>query len=50
MDDFLKKYRLAMLGTGDIANFHFDAFKSAGFSINHCAAKMNSKRAKNFCK
>lgn len=48
MDDILKRYRLALLGAGDITNFHFDAFKKAGFSINHCAAKKNSKRAKDF--
>ena len=48
MDDILNKYRLALLGTGDIANFHYDAFIKAGFSIDHCAAKKNSKRAKVF--
>ena len=48
MDDFMKKYRLAMLGTGDIANFHIEAFKKAGFEINMCASKMNSKRAEQF--
>ncbi len=48
MDDFMSKYRLAMLGTGDIANFHFDAFKLAGFNINMCASKNESKRAVEF--
>ena len=29
--NFLKKPRLALLGTGNIANFHVEAFKKAGF-------------------
>ena len=33
IDDFMKKCRLAMLGTGDIANFHIEAFKKAGFEM-----------------
>ena len=44
----MKKYRLAILGAGDISNFHYDAFIKAGFSIDHCASKKNSERAKIF--
>jgi len=44
----MKKYRLAMLGTGDIANFHIEAFKKAGFEINMCASRLDSKRAEQF--
>ena len=46
----MKKYRLAMLGTGNIASFHLEAFKKAGFDISHCASKKNSERAKLFAK
>ena len=45
----MNKYKLAMLGTGKIANFHYNAFKSCGFDITHCASKLDSKRAKVFC-
>jgi len=44
----MKKNRLAMLGTGDIANFHYEAFKKAGFDISHCASKKNSQRGRKF--
>ena len=40
--------KLAILGTGNIANFHAIAFKEAGFEITHCAARENSLRAKRF--
>jgi predicted dehydrogenase len=50
MDDFMKKYNLAMLGTGDIANFHIEAFRRAGFQVNMCASRENSKNAEHFAK
>ena len=42
--NFLKKPRLALLGTGNIANFHVEAFKKAGFEITFGAATLNSKK------
>ena len=48
--NFLKKPRLALLGTGNIANFHVEAFKKAGFEITFGAATLNSKKIKFFAK
>lgn len=42
--------RLAIIGTGNIANFHCHAFKKAGFVISHAAGSPNSKNIKAFGK
>ena len=39
----MKKPKLAIIGTGNIAHFHCEAFKKAGFIISHGAASYNSK-------
>ncbi len=43
-----KKLKLAIVGCGNIANFHVKAFKKAGINFSHCAASLNSKNIKNF--
>ena len=44
----MKKFNLALLGCGHIANFHIEAFKKAGFNISHCSARKESSRAERF--
>ena len=46
----MKKPKLAIIGTGNIAHFHCEAFKKAGFIISHGAASYNSKNVESFCK
>ena len=43
-----KKISLAIIGCGNIANFHVKAFRSLGLKINHCASSLNSKKVSNF--
>tara|TARA_B110000008_G_scaffold278353_1_gene321894 strand:- start:235 stop:1194 length:960 start_codon:yes stop_codon:yes gene_type:complete len=43
MANIMNNPRLAIIGTGNIANFHCDAFKQAGFDISHAAGSKNSK-------
>lgn len=40
--------RLALVGTSDIAMFHVDAAREAGFSIEHVAARPGSLTVQNF--
>ena len=40
--------RLAIIGTSDIAMFHVDAAREAGFSIDHVAARPKSKTVDEF--
>ncbi len=44
----MKKFRLAILGCGNIAKFHAEAFLKAGFLITHCASSINSKSLEKF--
>ena len=44
----MKKPRLAILGTGNIAHFHCEAFKKAGFEISVASGSKNSKNATAF--
>ena len=44
----MKKFKLAIIGCGRIANFHAKAFLKAGFLITHCASSKNSKSINNF--
>lgn len=44
----MKKFKLAIIGCGKIANFHAKAFLKSGFLITHCASSINSKSIKNF--
>ena len=46
----MKKKKLAIIGCGNIANFHVDAFKSINMEINHCASSINSKTINKFAK
>ncbi len=39
----MSKPRLAIIGTGNIAHFHCEAFLEAGFEITHAAGSKNSK-------
>ena len=49
MAHILKK-RIALIGCGNIANFHAEAFIKAGFKILFVTSKSNSKRIKKFAK
>lgn len=42
------KPRLAIIGTGNIAHFHCEAFAKAGFDISHAAGSLNSGKAGRF--
>jgi predicted dehydrogenase len=42
------KRRLAIIGTSDIAMFHVDAAREAGFSVDHVAARLQSKTVADF--
>lgn len=46
----MSKPRLAIIGGGNIANFHCDAFKKAGFNVSHAAGSKNSKNIDSFGK
>jgi predicted dehydrogenase len=46
----MKAPKLAIIGTGNIANFHCHAFKKAGFEISHAAGSPNSKNITAFGK
>lgn len=46
----MNKPRLAIIGTGNIANFHCDAFKQAGFDLSHAAGSKNSQNIESFSK
>ena len=50
MANIMTQPKLAIIGTGNIANFHCDAFKKAGFEISHGAGSLNSKSAIEFGK
>ncbi len=50
MEDIVSKPRLAIIGGGNIANFHCDAFKKAGFDLSHAAGSKNSKNIVSFGK
>lgn len=42
--------RLAIIGTSDIAMFHVDAAREAGFSVDHVAARPNSTTVVDFAR
>lgn len=42
------KSKLAIIGTSDIAMFHVDAAREAGFSVDHVAARPNSSTVERF--
>lgn len=44
----MKKKRLAIIGCGNIANFHVPALKAVGLSISHCASSKDSNTINNF--
>ena len=46
----MNKKRLAIIGAGNISDFHVPAMKKAGFKIVCCCASLKSKRALNFAK
>ena len=46
----MKKFKLAIIGCGKIANFHAEAFLKSGFLISHCASSKNSKSVEDFAK
>ncbi len=43
-----KKLSLAIIGCGNIANYHVRAFHRLGLKINHCASKINSTKVYKF--
>lgn len=45
-----KKLSLAIIGCGNIANYHVRAFNRLGLKINHCASKLNSTKVYKFAK
>lgn len=44
------KPKLAIIGTGNIAQFHCEAFAKAGFEISHAAGSLNSQTIEDFGK
>ena len=44
----MKKHKIAIIGTGNIANFHVPALRATGFNIVACTGKKNSKTAHEF--
>jgi predicted dehydrogenase len=44
------KFRLAMIGCGNISNFHVNALKNIKLNIFHCASSLKSTRVKAFAK
>jgi len=48
MANIMIKPRLAIIGTGNIAHFHCEAFTKAGFDISHAAGSLNSKKVEEF--
>lgn len=45
-----KDLRIAMIGCGNIAKFHVEAFNKLGVKILHCASRLNSKTIHDFAK
>lgn len=43
-----KKLKLAIIGCGNIANFHVKSFKKLGINFAHCASSLNSKTLPQF--
>lgn len=43
-----KKISLAIIGCGNIASNHIEAFNKLGLSTNHCASRLNSTKVKRF--
>lgn len=43
-----KDVRIAIIGCGNIANFHVKSFQKIGIKILHCASSLNSKNIYNF--
>ena len=43
-----KDVRIAIIGCGNIANFHVKSFQKIGIKILHCASSFNSKNIYNF--
>jgi predicted dehydrogenase len=50
MANIMIKPKLALIGTGNIAHFHCEAFAEAGFEISHAAGSLNSKTVEEFGK
>ena len=48
MASFMSKKRLAIIGSGNIAQFHVPAMREAGFDIVSCCSSLKSKRATEF--
>ena len=46
----MKNIRLAVIGCGNIANFHIPAMRDAGFEISAIAGSLNSKNVDDFAK
>lgn len=44
----MKRKKLAIIGCGNIARFHVEAFKAIGMKITDCASSKNSKTIKKF--
>ena len=44
----MKKFKTAIIGTGNIANFQVPALKASGFNITSCVGSKESKAAYNF--
>ena len=44
------KYRIAIIGCGNIANFHIEALKSINLHVAHCASRYKSITIKAFAK
>lgn len=42
------KKRVALIGAGNIANFHVPALRAAGLEVAHCASSINSKTVDSF--
>ncbi len=40
--------KLALIGCGNIAKFHIEAFNSLGVNIDHCASSLNSSTINKF--
>ena len=45
-----KKLNLAIIGCGNIAKYHIEAFNYLGLKIEHCASKLNSTRVNKFAR
>ena len=46
----MSKFKLALIGTGHIADFHVPALRNAGFEIIGCTGNIDSKTAPEFAK